>query len=160
MSKGDMADGLAEDLGKIRDTLAAVLPDDNGKIASDLTRLPARTLRGLVDVFHVLRQQDEKLFEAYLEWTRDDVGDGLMDAIQGRPGFLEWSTRTPEEAKASQLPLNEWLDEVHRIKQAHKDPAYYWSKRLGNPKFDNAIDVLCYEKGMSPQEALDWWRRQ
>jgi hypothetical protein len=57
------------------------------------------------------------------------------------------------------LPLNEWLNQVHEIvKKA--EPFHYASDSLGSPKFDNGIDKLCYEKGMSPQGALDWWRKQ
>jgi hypothetical protein len=132
-----------------------VLPDDNGEIASDLMRLPKRTLRGLLDVFSVLRTQDDRLFEAHREWMLEDAGGAsLAEAITDRLGFAGWVER-----KAHALPLDKWLDEVHRLVKL-KSPFHYASNGLGSPKFENGIDKLCYEKGMSPQEALDWWRKQ
>ena len=55
--------------------------------------------------------------------------------------------------------LNEWLDQVHAlVKQA--EPFHYASDKLGSPKFGNGIDTLCYEQGMTPEEALEWWSKQ
>jgi len=53
--------------------------------------------------------------------------------------------------------LNEWLDEIDRLR-AQKPPLYYANGRLGSPSYDNGIDRL-FERGMSPQEALMFWKR-
>lgn len=50
-----------------------------------------------------------------------------------------------------------WLDVVYELKQK-KPPFFYSNDRLGSPKYENGILERCYAKGMSPQEALDWWR--
>ncbi len=50
-----------------------------------------------------------------------------------------------------------WLDAVYELKQ-NKSPFFYSNDCLGSPKFENGILEMCYEKGMSPQEALNWWR--
>ena len=79
----------------------------------------------------------------------------LFDTAPGEGGE---GGEEPESAGAEKL--GKWLDQVHDIKSKHKDPTHYYSERLGNPKFENGIDSLCYEKGMSPQQALDWWKAQ
>jgi hypothetical protein len=82
-------------------------------------------------------------------------GTGGTKVEVGHDAFLKGSK---VKGKAAKLSLNEWLDEVNRLRDSHSDPHYYNSDRLGTPKFDNGIDKLCFERGMSPQEALDWWR--
>ena len=36
----------------------------------------------------------------------------------------------------------------------------YFSNLLGTPKYDNGIDYICYDRGMTPLQALKWWGRQ
>jgi len=38
-------------------------------------------------------------------------------------------------------------------KEYHK----HFSNVLGTPKYDNGIDYICYDRGMTPMEALKWW---
>lgn len=91
MSRADLAEDLAAELGKFRDNLAAVLPDDGDELARDLARLPMRTIRGLLDVLSVLRSQDERLFEAYIDWMMNDPGgEDLADHITSRLGYSAW----------------------------------------------------------------------
>lgn len=54
-------------------------------------------------------------------------------------------------------PEEEWLDAVYELKQK-KPPFFYSNDHLGSPKYENGILERCYKTGMSPQEALDWWR--
>lgn len=58
-----------------------------------------------------------------------------------------------------QQEQEKWLDDVYNIKKS-KGPFYYFSDRLGSPKYENGIIELCYDKRMTPQEALNWWRMQ
>lgn len=53
--------------------------------------------------------------------------------------------------------IEAWLDAVDEI-QHQQSPFFYSNNRLGSPKYENGILEMCYEKGMSPQEALDWWK--
>jgi hypothetical protein len=54
-------------------------------------------------------------------------------------------------------PEEAWLDTVYELKQ-NKPPFFYSNDYLGSPKYENGILEKCYKTGMSPQEALDWWR--
>ena len=102
--KLDLAEELAKHLGKVRDTLAAVLPDDNNKLAADLNRLPARTLLSLLDVVSVLEKQERELFEAFSEWTHKDAGgDTLMNTIPSRFGYREWLNGRTKETIGSMM---------------------------------------------------------
>jgi hypothetical protein len=62
-------------------------------------------------------------------------------------------------ATKSNTELSDWLDQVHALVKT-ADPFHYASDRLGSPKYENGIDALCYEKGMTPKEALEWWSKQ
>lgn len=59
-------------------------------------------------------------------------------------------------SEAQKLDLNEWLDEIDKLR-AQKRPSYYTNPKLGEPKYDNGIDQL-FTQGMSPQEALRAWK--
>lgn len=89
-------------------------------------------------------------------WVADYLGFELCPTVAKTPG----AQYDPENYRdLERVPLDEWLDKVHKLVKAKK-AFHYASDKLGSPKFDNGIDALCYEKGMSPQEALDWWRKQ
>lgn len=112
-------------------------------------KIHARTLKALVKKGLVKISREQELENRWHQKT-------------GKVAFS--AQLTPEGRKlagmdAEVLPLDKWLDEVHELVKA-KDAFCYSSDRLGSPKFGNAIDVLCYEKGMSPREALNWWRKQ
>ena len=49
--------------------------------------------------------------------------------------------------------LFHWLEEVDRLRMEED----YFSLILGTPKYDNGIERLYYQ-GMTPQEALIFWR--
>ena len=52
---------------------------------------------------------------------------------------------------------DKWLDEVDELRRL-KPPTHYFNDRLGTPKYDNGLDNL-FKRGLSPQEALDWWKK-
>ena len=54
------------------------------------------------------------------------------------------------------MTLNEWLDEIDRIKST-KEPFYYANEFLGSPKYGNGIDSF-WEQGWSPQGILHVWK--
>ena len=54
------------------------------------------------------------------------------------------------------MSLDEWLDEADRIR-FKVGLGYYNNDILGTPKYDNGFDRLYYQ-GMTPQEALIFWR--
>jgi len=95
--KIDLVEELADELGKIRDNLAAVLPDEK-QLTTELGKLRADTLRGLLDAFSVLRDQDKLLFEAFSEWVDEDPGGPeLMNVIPRRLWYREWLDRRTKE---------------------------------------------------------------
>ncbi len=101
--KIDQAEELAKELGLIRDNLAAVLPDEK-ELVSELCKLKADTINGLLDAFYVMQKQDKDLFEAFLQWIHEDAGgDMLMNTIPSRLGYHEWLDRRTKETIGSMM---------------------------------------------------------
>ena len=61
-----------------------------------------------------------------------------------------------DEKRINGMTLNEWLDEIDRIKSTKK-PHFYTNEFLGSPKYDNKIDFF-WEQGWSPQGILHVWK--
>jgi hypothetical protein len=70
--------------------------------------------------------------------------------------FDESESYNADEKRINGMTLNEWLDEIDRIKST-KEPFYYANEFLGSPKYDNGIDSF-WEQGWSPQGILSVWR--
>ena len=71
-------------------------------------------------------------------------------------GTLKLLGKSADENIINGMTLDEWLDEIDRIK-ATKEPFYYSNNILGTPKYGNGIDSF-WEQGWSPQGILSVWR--
>jgi len=60
-----------------------------------------------------------------------------------------------ESEKINGMTLDEWLDEIDRIKDT-KPHFYYSNNLLGGPKWDNGIDQF-WSMGWTPQKILEAW---
>ncbi len=84
--------------------------------------------------------------------------------ISGAVGFMlltnEYTPKALELNNSAEsfngMTLNEWLDEIDRIKST-KEPFYYANEFLGSPKYGNGIDSF-WEQGWSPQGILHVWK--
>ena len=74
-------------------------------------------------------------------------------------GYIYYEAETfnaeEDEERINGMTLEEWLDEIDRIK-ATKEPFYYSNNILGSPKYGNMIDMF-WEQGWTPQGILDAW---
>ena len=70
--------------------------------------------------------------------------------------FDESESYNADEKRINGMTLDEWLDEIDRIKSTKK-PHFYTNEFLGSPKYDNGIDSF-WEQGWSPQGILHVWK--
>lgn len=89
--------------------------------------------------------------DAYMNWVRANVISTWQKAESfGAEAF------NADEKRINGMTLNEWLDEIDRIKSTKK-PHFYANDFLGSPKYDNRIDFF-WEQGWSPQGILHVWK--
>jgi NTP pyrophosphatase (non-canonical NTP hydrolase) len=97
MTKDQLAAELSETLEAIRANTNVCLVRRKD-LQQDLEKLPKRTLRGLIDVFYILRLYDEELFKAFSQWCAEDAGgDALMNHVPDRLGYHKWLTARCKE---------------------------------------------------------------
>jgi len=89
-----------------------------------------------------------------MSWARDNWLP--LTVVGGVLGVSWYAGRSADEKRINGMTLDEWLDEIDRIK-ATKEPFYYSNNILGTPKYGNGIDSF-WEQGWSPQGILSVWR--
>ena len=89
-----------------------------------------------------------------MSWARDNWLP--LTVVGGVLGVSWYAGKSADENIINGMTLDEWLDEIDRIK-ATKEPFYYSNNILGTPKYGNGIDSF-WEQGWSPQGILSVWR--